>query len=258
MNPCKRIFIVGQPGAGKALVAKKLAEKLGWEFIDADFGLEFRAGRNLRDLLGSEGHQFFYDCESTILSSQLQQENIVVATDGSIVCSEKNRELLLEEFVVFIDVSTSVQLERTARHPTPLLPVSDLKQFLDNLHQERDNFYEQVASLTIDSDDNELEQHLLHITKEAFETNEIKSVAVKLTLDKKDLTLLHRDRYVPIHLSEQQASCLKLLAQGKSSKNIAREMNISFRTVEGNIAKTMELLGCTSSKELIALYHNNP
>jgi len=33
MSQIKRIFIVGHPGAGKALLAKALAEKLGWRSI---------------------------------------------------------------------------------------------------------------------------------------------------------------------------------------------------------------------------------
>jgi DNA-binding NarL/FixJ family response regulator len=41
-------------------------------------------------------------------------------------------------------------------------------------------------------------------------------------------------------------------------KEIARETNVSYRTVEGLIAHMMESLGCSSSKELIALYHDHP
>jgi shikimate kinase len=52
--------------------------------------------------------------------------------------------------------------------------------------------------------------------------------------------------------------CLKLLVQGKTAKEIAQDMHISYRTVEDYIAKTIELLGCTSSKELIALYYEQP
>jgi Shikimate kinase len=52
MGEYKRIYIVGHPGAGKALVAKTLAKKLGWQFIDANFDLEFRVGRIFPDILG--------------------------------------------------------------------------------------------------------------------------------------------------------------------------------------------------------------
>ena len=70
-----------------------------------------------------------------------------------------------------------------------------------------------------------------------------------------DLKFFHKTLHTSVQLGVQQALSLKYLAQGLSAKEIAREMNISFRTVEGTLAKVMELLGCSSSKELIALYH---
>lgn len=59
MSQSKRIFIIGHPGSGKILLAKTLAEKLGWQFIDSDFGLEFRIGRLLADILGNQGKKAF-------------------------------------------------------------------------------------------------------------------------------------------------------------------------------------------------------
>lgn len=256
MSHYKRIFIIGHTGAGKALVAKTLAEKLGWQFIDADFGLELNIGRDLNEILGKQGQEAFYDCQSEILDALLKKENIVVATDGSIACSEKNRQLLSSEFVVFLGVSTSVQIERTTRNSASLLPIADLKVFFDKFHKERDSFYEEISSLTIDSDDSALEKHILRIIDNVLENKEIKTADVTFTLDKKDLMHFHKKLHIPVHLSEQQALCLKLLAQGKTSKVIARDLNISYRTVEGTLAKTMELLGCSSSKELIALYYD--
>jgi len=71
MSSYKRIFIIGHPGAGKALLAKNLAEKLGWQFIDIDLGLEFRVGRILPEIIGKQGENAFHDCESEILATQL-------------------------------------------------------------------------------------------------------------------------------------------------------------------------------------------
>lgn len=256
MNYNKRLFIVGHPGAGKALLAKSVAKQLGWEFIDADLGLEFNFGRRLSELFGDEGRNDFYRAQSELLSFLLTKENIVVATEGSIVCSETNRKLLFQECVVFLDVSTSVQMERMALNPPSLLPIADLKAFLDALHQERDHWYEQVANLMISSDNNTLEEHVRTVTSLVLGDKESHPVNSELTVEKKDLAFFHKKLHTPVHLSQQQALCLKLLAQGKTSKFIAREMGISYRTVEGTLAKTMELLGCASSKELIALYYD--
>ncbi|AMV16110.1 Spore germination protein GerE (plasmid) [Legionella pneumophila] len=77
-------------------------------------------------------------------------------------------------------------------------------------------------------------------------------------MEKKDFTLYHKEFHTKVELTEQQAIYLKLLAQGKTAKEIARETHVSYRTVEGMIAKLMESLGCSSSKELIALFHEQP
>jgi shikimate kinase len=160
----KRIFIVGHSGAGKGLLAHGIAEKLGWKYIDADFSLAPSIGRSAREILGKEGEERFHQHLSEILLHQTSQENIVVTTDDSIVCSEKNQQLLAAEFTVYLKVSTPVQLERIA-HNRPLLPVADYAAFLDTLRHERDALYEQVASLSVNSDDNALEAHVLQVTQ---------------------------------------------------------------------------------------------
>ena len=257
MSQCKRIFIIGHPGAGKALVAKTLAEKLSWQFIDADLGLEFRIGRTLTGILGKQGMDVFHDCESEILATQLTKENIVVTTDPGVVCSEKNRQLLSSEFVIYLKVSTPVQMKRTFREPAPLLSITDMQIFLDKLHQDRDALYEQCANFSINSDDSALEKHVSSIVSIVLEENN--NTALKqVRLDKKDSIIFHKNLYVPIELSDKQAKCLKLLAQGKTSKEIGHQMNVSYRTVEDYIAKMIELVGCSSSKELIALYYDQP
>lgn len=255
MTPHKRIFIVGLPGAGKGLFAKLLAEKLGWQFIDADLGIEYHFGRTLNEILGAQGQENFYQCQYDLLSTLKIKENIVVATEASIICNEPIRQLLSSEFVIFLQVSTAIQIGRISRNPLPLLPTG-LETFFETLHAERDRLFENVASICLDTDDNALEKHVLIALGHVGENKTEESKPVKL--NEKDRVLFHKLSHLPIHLSEQQAVCLRLLANGKSSKEIARDMNISYRTVEGTLAKVMELLGCSSSKELIVLYHDKP
>ena len=51
---------------------------------------------------------------------------------------------------VFLDVSTQVQIDRTARNTANLLPMPNLKDFFDQLHEERDNlrgFFITIANI---------------------------------------------------------------------------------------------------------------
>ena len=51
MKQVQRIFIVGHHGAGKGLLAKTVAQSLGWRFVDADLGLESHVGRHVNEIL---------------------------------------------------------------------------------------------------------------------------------------------------------------------------------------------------------------
>ena len=252
MSKQHRIYIIGHPGAGKGLLAKSLAEKIGWTYVDADLGLEAKVGLTMQEILGQSGDTSLQKAMSRVLSILNKQQNIVITTDASIVCDERNRELLKSGLVVYLKVSLPVQMERSSRQSLPLLN-PNINEFFEKLHHERDGLFETTAELTIDSDDSALEEHVLSIVNSlSIETSP------NILLDKKDFIIFHKTLHIPIHLSEQQALCVKLLSDGKTAKEIAQEMNISYRTVEGYIAKIAELLGCDSSKDLINLYLTQP
>jgi shikimate kinase len=164
MNTIKRVFLIGHPGAGKALVAKLLAEKLGWKFIDADLGLETRVGSTIHNILG-QGESHFYDCQHEILSELCSKDNIVVTTDPSVVCSDKLCERLSSEFVVYLTVSMPVQMERTSSQSEFLLSKLGREALFEKLHQERDALYQKVSNMHVNSDDSALEEHVARIMK---------------------------------------------------------------------------------------------
>lgn len=159
MSKYKRIFIIGHSGAGKGVLAKGVAKELGWKYLDADFSLAPSTGRSLTDLLGEQGEQKFIQSLTDILAYQCEQENIVGTTDDSIIDSAKSQELLTKEFTVHLKVSTPVQIERIG-HNRPLLKQPNFKEFLDEMHKKRDTLYEKVATLTVNSDDNDLDKHI--------------------------------------------------------------------------------------------------
>lgn len=151
MSKPKRIFIVGHTGAGKTLLGESLAKKLGWQFIDANPGLERQIGRNLNEILGKQGEENFHKCEAEIISHYIGKEDVVLILEEAVIATKENRQLLSPEFVVYSRVETKVQIERWSHGRTPLLPIADLKAFLDKQHHERDSLFEEVATLSVDS-----------------------------------------------------------------------------------------------------------
>lgn len=150
MKP-KRIFVVGHMGAGKALFSEALAKKLGWQYIDANPSLERYIGRSLNEILGKQGEEAFHRCEAEILSHYIGKEHVVVVMEESVIATEENRKLLSSEFVIYLKVSVPTQLERMKGGRVPLLPIADIKTFLNKQHHERDSLFEEVATLTVES-----------------------------------------------------------------------------------------------------------
>ncbi|USQ13459.1 shikimate kinase [Legionella lytica] len=254
MNSSTRIFIVGHPGAGKALLAKTIAERLGWHYIDADTGLEYFSGLSMNEMLGELGTKNFLNCQKNVLTSLLKREHIVVTTDATIACHDEISQLLSDEHVIYLQVNLPIQMKRLAKSQQPFLLDDMLEKFLQKLHVQRNHLYEKMATLKINSNDHNLEAHVDSVLQLLASSIDKPSSALNIT----ERCFYHKQSHELTQLTEQQANCLKLLAQGKTSKEIAKRLSISFRTVEANMAKIMQILGCSSSKELIALYHQKP
>ncbi|HAT1597062.1 TPA: hypothetical protein JAN72_07465 [Legionella pneumophila] len=147
----KRLFIVGHMGAGKFIFTEALAKKLGWQIVDANPSIERYIGRQTRDILGEQGEAAFNRCQADIISHCTGKENVVVLLEECVVSSEQCRKLLSSEFVVYLKVSIPTQLGRMKNGRVPSLPIDDMKNFLEKQHRERDTFYEEVATLIVES-----------------------------------------------------------------------------------------------------------
>lgn len=162
MRKIKRIFIIGHPGAGKGVIAKTVAKKLNWDYIDADFGLEIRIGKNINAVLGNSGVKQWLATQNDILKSLQTKENIVVTTDPSIVLDPENNKLLTSEFSVYVKASVKILLDRIDM-PSPLLLDDSMQVFLQKLEKNRNGLYSKSAQLTVDTDEEYFDQHVARI-----------------------------------------------------------------------------------------------
>jgi shikimate kinase len=163
MTKPKRIFIVGHMGAGKFVFAEALAKKLEWQIVDANPSIERHIGRSTRDILGEQGEAAFIRCQADIISHCIKKENVVVLLEECVISSEHCRKLLSSEFVIYLKVSIQTQLGRMKNGRISALPVDDMKNFLEKQHRERDAFYEEVATLIVESVGHP--DHISEITK---------------------------------------------------------------------------------------------
>lgn len=147
----QRIFVVGHMGAGKALFGEALAKKLSWQYIDANPSLERYIGRSLDEILGKSGAAAWHRCEAEIIAYYASKTHVVVVLEEAVIGTAENRKLLSAEFVIYLQVSTSTQIERMQDGRAPLFPIAHPETFLNQQHLKRNHFFEAVATLIIAS-----------------------------------------------------------------------------------------------------------
>lgn len=154
MNPAPNLILVGPMGAGKTCIGRRLAERFGLEFIDADQALVERTGATINTIFEHVGEAGFRDREKATLAQLLEQEGKLVSTGGGAVLDRDNRQLMRERgFVVYLRVSVDGQLKRLGRDRSrPLLQGGDREQVLRDMAAAREPLYAEVADLMLDTD----------------------------------------------------------------------------------------------------------
>jgi len=147
------IFLVGMMGAGKTSVGRILAKRLQKTFYDSDHVIEDRTGVKIHLIFEIEGEPGFRVRESAVVDELTALRDIVLATGGGAVLSEKNRDRLRTRgTVVYLRASVRDLLNRT-RHDKnrPLLQAADPRTRLTELYEKRDPLYREVAHVTVDT-----------------------------------------------------------------------------------------------------------
>jgi shikimate kinase len=154
MNPASNLVLVGPMGAGKSSIGRRLAERFGLDFVDADTFIEQRCGATIASIFDHVGEAGFRERERAALAELLARDGLLLATGGGAVLDPGNRRLLGERgFVVYLRAGVEAQLKRLARDRSrPLLQRPDREQVLVDMAALREPYYQEVADLVMDTD----------------------------------------------------------------------------------------------------------
>jgi len=107
------VYLVGFMGTGKSAVGARLAELLGWNFVDLDEAIEERAGTRITEIFSLQGEAGFRTLEREELQRASMQEHTVVAVGGGAFCSSENQEIIAATGVsVWLDAPVELIFER--------------------------------------------------------------------------------------------------------------------------------------------------
>ena len=165
------ILLIGPMGSGKTSVAKLLAKKLDKRFLDTDDKIMEKTGVDIAYIFDMEGEEGFRERECLILKECLDNNNLVLSTGGGIVLSQVNRDLLKAKgTVVYLQTSINSQAERTSSNNNrPLLQNNDPEKTLEELMLTRGPLYEEIADITIITDNKSLREISEEIQREINE-----------------------------------------------------------------------------------------
>ncbi|MEI4220042.1 MAG: shikimate kinase AroK [Candidatus Dasytiphilus stammeri] len=154
----RNIFLIGPMGAGKSTIGRILAQQLNMEFFDSDQEIERRTGADISWVFDVEGEEGFRIREEKIINEMTEKQAIVLATGGGVVQSRYNRNRLSSRgLVVYLHTTVEEQMVRTQRdRKRPLLQVTNSgspREILQSLATERNPLYEEIADITICTDD---------------------------------------------------------------------------------------------------------
>lgn len=148
------LVLVGMMGAGKTTVGRRLANRLGRQFIDSDEEIERAAQMSIPEIFEQRGEGEFRAGEMRVIARLLKEKDIVLATGGGAFVNPDTRALVKAGAVsVWLKADLDLLFERVSRRANrPLLKTADPKGTLEKLIADRYPIYAE-ADLTVVSRD---------------------------------------------------------------------------------------------------------
>jgi shikimate kinase len=150
----RAIVLIGMMGAGKSTVGRRLAARLGLNFVDADAEIEAAAGMTIPEIFAEHGEPYFRDGEARVIARLLDGAPCVVATGGGAWMRPETRERIRAKGIsVWLKAEADILLRRVKRRSDrPLLQAADPAAIIEKLIAERYPVYAE-ADLTLLSRD---------------------------------------------------------------------------------------------------------
>jgi len=142
-----KIFLIGFMGSGKTTIGKRLAERIGFDFVDTDHFIEMQQGLSVTEIFARHGEPAFREMERNVLSEMLNLDYAVVSTGGGMPCHGNNMDVMLSGGkVVYLKTSPQALARRLLRSHTerPLIKgksETELQQYITTKLTEREPFY---------------------------------------------------------------------------------------------------------------------
>jgi shikimate kinase len=170
----KIIVFIGLMGVGKTTLGAKLAERLGYYFIDSDQEIEDREKRTIAEIFEKNGEKYFREVEKKIICEiVLRDEEIVLSLGGGAFIDDETRKILKEKTItIWLEANIDDILLRVAgKNNRPLLKQKNRRMILEELAAKRYSTYAE-ADFRLNTSEESHDVLLKKILKELGKKNE--------------------------------------------------------------------------------------
>jgi len=143
------------PGSGKSSVGRRLAQRIGLDFVDADSAIQEAAGgMSIADIFTKHGEPEFRSLEARVIARLLENGPAVISTGGGAFMNPETQNLIAKRGIsIWLNAEIDVLLHRVKRkNDRPLLQGDDPEGVLKRLLAERESTYAKAALTVISRD----------------------------------------------------------------------------------------------------------
>jgi shikimate kinase len=150
----RSIVLVGMMGAGKSSIGRRLAQRLGIRFVDADAEIEAgHAGMTIPEIFSTYGEPYFRSGEVRVIARLLDEGPQVLATGGGAFMVAETRENITQSGIsVWLKAELAVLMRRVLKRNNRPLLQSDPEGVMRQLMETRYPTYAK-ADITVESHD---------------------------------------------------------------------------------------------------------
>ncbi len=160
----RNIILTGFMATGKSSVGRRLAVRLGYEFVDLDTLIEAEAGMLVPQIFEAQGEAAFRELEARMVERAAGWTGCVIATGGGAIVAARNLEALKRSGVVIaLTASPEAILSRIGSgEDRPMLREGEKRERIRLLLEERAPAYAK-ADLTVDTSDRSVDEVVNHL-----------------------------------------------------------------------------------------------
>ena len=145
----KKICFIGMSGVGKSSIGKIIAKKNNLPFIDTDSLIEKKINISIKEFLTQHSEEKFLQLEESTIMNMTIKNELILATGGSVIYSEKSMQFLKKNFTIIYLNDSIENIKKRIKNFDNRGLITNKETNLTTIYNSRKKLYEKWSDITI-------------------------------------------------------------------------------------------------------------